>query len=123
MAAYPEMPKNERISSLSFEMTERRPKLYTKEDDSHKHGSLTWFAMPHKTFPAVISFEKNNTKASLLTNEQQEEDFAQRIADAVEVQEIDTNLYMSKELWLPPGARGVFGGQVNKKRFKAVECR
>jgi hypothetical protein len=39
-------------------------------------------------------------------------DYGQQMANAVAVQEIDTNLYMSQELWLPIGARGAFGGQV-----------
>lgn len=65
--------------------------------------------MPNKTFPAAVSFHKSENK-SYKSNSS--ESFAEQIANAVEVQEIDTNLYMSKELWLPPGARGVFGGQV-----------
>ncbi|KAI8996040.1 acyl-CoA thioesterase 8, isoform CRA_a [Gaertneriomyces semiglobifer] len=34
------------------------------------------------------------------------------IEQALDLEEIDENVYRSKELWLPYGARGVFGGQV-----------
>ncbi|KAI9092823.1 HotDog domain-containing protein [Phlyctochytrium arcticum] len=34
------------------------------------------------------------------------------IEQALELEELDLNLFRSKELWLPVGARGVFGGQV-----------
>ncbi|TPX66361.1 hypothetical protein SpCBS45565_g04502 [Spizellomyces sp. 'palustris'] len=34
------------------------------------------------------------------------------IEQALELEEIDRDLYRSKKLWLPVGARGVFGGQV-----------
>ena len=30
----------------------------------------------------------------------------------MQLQELDLNLYQSKNLWRPKGARGVFGGQV-----------
>ena len=72
--------------------------------------------MPYKTFPAVISFDKSAVKSTdptlVPSTEGEETDYAKSIAEAVDVQEIDVNLYMSKELWLPPGARGAFGGQV-----------
>lgn len=69
--------------------------------------------MPSKTFPAVVSFSDKKDNRPVITSEGGDEtDFAHRIAQAVDVQEIDVNLYMSKELWLPPGARGAFGGQV-----------
>jgi hypothetical protein len=35
------------------------------------------------------------------------------ISTSVDIEEIDTGLYRSKTLWLPSGARGVFGGQVS----------
>ncbi|PWN47919.1 putative peroxisomal acyl-coenzyme A thioester hydrolase 1 [Violaceomyces palustris] len=38
--------------------------------------------------------------------------FPEDIADALEVEEIDVDLYRSKSLWRPARARGVFGGQV-----------
>ncbi|KAF7727865.1 Acyl-CoA thioesterase 8 [Apophysomyces ossiformis] len=75
--------------------------------------------MPNATFPAVISFaDKQPVIASSM--DQTEEDFAQKIADAVDVQEIDVNLYMSKELWLPAGARGTFGGQIVAQALRAA---
>ena len=33
-------------------------------------------------------------------------------ADALEVEQLDFNLYRSKRLWIPFRSRGVFGGQV-----------
>jgi hypothetical protein len=71
--------------------------------------------MPNSTFPAVISFsnkKKTTPVISATYGSDDDEDFGIRMANAVEVQEIDVNLFMSKELWLPVGARGVFGGQV-----------
>jgi hypothetical protein len=80
--------------------------------------STLFTTMPNSTFPAVISFGDNRKPIiSAKYGEDDDADFAIRMANAVEVQEIDSNLYMSKELWLPAGARGVFGGQV-KFRWK-----
>ena len=76
--------------------------------------------MPSKTFPAVVSFDKTAAKSTdhtLVPSTSEETDYAKSIAEAVDVQEIDVNLYMSKELWLPPGARGAFGGQVGLLLF------
>ncbi|KAI8876946.1 Thioesterase/thiol ester dehydrase-isomerase [Backusella circina FSU 941] len=42
------------------------------------------------------------------------------MANAIDVQMIDTNLYMSKELWLPYNARGAFGGQVIAQALRAA---
>ncbi|OZJ06726.1 hypothetical protein BZG36_00435 [Bifiguratus adelaidae] len=42
------------------------------------------------------------------------------IQNAVEVTEIDTNLYSSEQLWTPIGARGVFGGQVVAQAIRAA---
>lgn len=36
----------------------------------------------------------------------------EQISSALEVEQLDVNLYRSKTLYLPPRARGVFGGQV-----------
>lgn len=44
-------------------------------------------------------------------------DYTQKIKDAIDVKLIDTDLYMSKELWLPAGTRGAFGGQVRERRI------
>lgn len=41
-------------------------------------------------------------------------DYTQKMKNAIEVQMIDTNMYMSQELWLPNGGWGAFGGQVQK---------
>ena len=78
--------------------------------------------MPFKTFPPVVSFDQKVPKAeTTLAPGSDDVDYAKNIAEAVNVQEIDTNLYMSKELWLPPGARGVFGGQVKLFYSNAME--
>ncbi|KAI8376132.1 HotDog domain-containing protein [Radiomyces spectabilis] len=78
--------------------------------------------MPRSTFPAVISFSDRNEESTLVTDKPNdtEEDFAKLIAEAVDVQEIDINLYMSKELWLPLGARGAFGGQIVAQALRAA---
>ncbi|CAO3682941.1 unnamed protein product [Rhizopus stolonifer] len=77
--------------------------------------------MPNSTFPAVVSFADN--KKPVITSRfgnADDEDFSLRMEDAIEVQEIDPNLYMSKELWLPAGARGVFGGQIVAQALRAA---
>lgn len=66
----------------------------------------------HSYFPSVVSF--SNTKDSIQSPPNDSDDYGQQLADAVDVQEIDTNLYASKQLWLPLGSRGAFGGQVRK---------
>ncbi|KAG2227460.1 hypothetical protein INT45_007485 [Circinella minor] len=80
--------------------------------------------MPYKTFPAVISFDKTAVKSTdptlVPSTEGEDTDYAKSIAEAVDVQEIDVNLYMSKELWLPPGARGAFGGQIVAQALRAA---
>ncbi|KAI9483342.1 MAG: HotDog domain-containing protein [Benjaminiella poitrasii] len=47
-------------------------------------------------------------------------DFALRMRNAIDVKLIDTDLYMSKELWLPFGSRGAFGGQIVAQALKAA---
>lgn len=70
--------------------------------------------MPNSTFPAVISFGDNKKPViSAKYGDENDDDFSHRMNNAVQVQEIDANLYMSKELWIPAGARGVFGGQAS----------
>ncbi|CAO3595740.1 unnamed protein product [Absidia cylindrospora] len=72
----------------------------------------------HSYFPAVVSFA--NHKDSIQKPPNENGDYGQQLANAVDVQEIDTNLYMSKELWLPLGARGAFGGQALRAAFHTV---
>ena len=46
-----------------------------------------------------------------------------RVADALEVEQLDSNLYRSKHLWIPRRARGVFGGQViSQALVSATNC-
>lgn len=78
----------------------------------------------HSYFPSVVSF--SNSKDSIQTPPNDSDDYGQQLADAVDVQEIDTNLYASKQLWLPLGSRGAFGGQVRegdkkKKRYQSTQ--
>lgn len=46
--------------------------------------------------------------------------YAKLIENAVDVEEIDINLYKSRQLWTPIGARGVFGGQVVAQALRAA---
>jgi hypothetical protein len=62
--------------------------------------------MSSKAYTNVFSLGEQKLTA------EQDLDYGQKMERAIDVQLIDTNLYMSKELHLPLGARGVFGGQV-----------
>ena len=66
--------------------------------------------MPIKTYPNKILFK--NTKDAGMESTDDTVDFGVKMINAIDVQFIDTDLYMSKELWLPFGSRGAFGGQV-----------
>ncbi|KAJ3011988.1 hypothetical protein NUW54_g2003 [Trametes sanguinea] len=44
----------------------------------------------------------------------------EQISSALEVEQLDVNLYRSKTLYLPPRARGVFGGQVISQALVAA---
>ncbi|KAL0950838.1 hypothetical protein HGRIS_007599 [Hohenbuehelia grisea] len=55
------------------------------------------------------------------------EDFNQiepeQISTSLEVETLDVNLFRSKRLWIPSGARGVFGGQViSQALVSATNC-
>ena len=44
-------------------------------------------------------------------------------ADALEVEQLDVNLYRSRRLWIPMRSRGVFGGQViSQAVVSATNC-
>ncbi|KAI8077605.1 HotDog domain-containing protein [Thamnidium elegans] len=66
--------------------------------------------MPITTHSNKIVFR--NTLEEGVKQQDEEIDFGQRMINSIDVQFVDTNLYMSKELWLPFGSRGAFGGQV-----------
>ncbi|CEP16654.1 hypothetical protein [Parasitella parasitica] len=71
------------------------------------------------TTPATkINFRENQNEG--IIEQLQDVDFALKMKNAVDVQLIDTNLYMCKELWLPWGARGAFGGQVVAQALRAA---
>lgn len=44
----------------------------------------------------------------------------EQISEALEVEQLDVNLYRSKTLYLPVRARGVFGGQVISQALVAA---
>ena len=44
----------------------------------------------------------------------------EQISEALEVEQLDVNLYRSKHLWVPRRARGVFGGQVISQALVAA---
>ena len=45
------------------------------------------------------------------------------ISTSLEVEQLDTNLFRSKSLWVPVRARGVFGGQVISQAIvSATNC-
>ena len=47
----------------------------------------------------------------------------EQISEALEVEQLDVNLYRSKTLYLPVRARGVFGGQVISQAIvSATNC-
>lgn len=66
--------------------------------------------MSTTTYPNKLTFSNNQGGESTANGDK--ENFALRMTNAVDVQLIDTNLYMSKELYKPFGARGAFGGQI-----------
>lgn len=70
-------------------------------------------AMPVTAHANKIVFR--NTLEEGVKQQDEEIDFGQRMINSIDVQFVDTNLYMSKELWLPFGSRGAFGGQVINK--------
>lgn len=55
-----------------------------------------------------------------IANRQEEHE---QIATSLEVEQLDTNLFRSKSLWLPIRAKGVFGGQViSQALVSATRC-
>ena len=50
-------------------------------------------------------------------------DSHEQISEALEVEQLDVNLFRSKTLFLPARARGVFGGQViSQALVSATNC-
>jgi hypothetical protein len=43
-----------------------------------------------------------------------------RIEESLELEKLDENLYRSVSLWMPIGARGVFGGQILSQALAAA---
>ena len=67
---------------------------------------------PMSVFDSKVNF-RDNQDEGVVEKVEEQIDFAQKMRNAVDGQLVDTNLYMSKELWLPWGSRGAFGGQVS----------
>lgn len=83
----------------------------TWENQNVGYISLSLF-FPMSVFDSKINF-RGNQEDGVEEKVLEQVDFAQKMRDAVDVQLVDTNLYMSKELWLPWGSRGAFGGQAS----------
>lgn len=67
----------------------------------------------------ITYFNRLNNEITTNENTEEEEDnidFSLKMKNAVEVEMIDTDLYMCKELWLPFGSRGAYGGQVSRSK-------
>ncbi|KAI9262367.1 thioesterase-like superfamily-domain-containing protein [Phascolomyces articulosus] len=63
--------------------------------------------------------EKNEEQPTIIeSNEQQR--VGHEMARALTVEEIDTDLYRSNELWHPNGSRGTFGGQLVAQALRAA---
>jgi hypothetical protein len=81
------------------------------------------FIIPMKSLPTVNTFNDTITKVK----DEGEEPYGALIAQAVDVQEIDVGWTRSKQLWKPLMARGVFGGQVSRRKDipfeNEVKCR
>ncbi|ORX59377.1 Thioesterase/thiol ester dehydrase-isomerase [Hesseltinella vesiculosa] len=75
--------------------------------------------MPTTSFPAVISFGDQQLGRVTL-DENNQDSYSKKLSNAVDVQEIDTNLFMSKQLWIPLGSRGVFGGEIVSQSLRAA---
>ncbi|CAO3628482.1 unnamed protein product [Cunninghamella echinulata] len=75
--------------------------------------------MPTSFFPAVISFG-DQQQGHIILDKNNHEGFSQKMSNAIDVQEIDINLYMSKQLWIPLGARGVFGGEIVAQSLRSA---
>lgn len=65
----------------------------------------------------ITYFNRINNDVTTSNDTEEEDDnvdFSLKMKNAVEVEMIDTDLYMCKELWLPFGSRGAYGGQVRQ---------
>ncbi|KAI8093165.1 HotDog domain-containing protein [Halteromyces radiatus] len=75
--------------------------------------------MPTSYFPAAKSFDDQRQHQDLL-RQSDYEGFSKKMINTIDVQEVDVNLYMSKELWQPVGSRGVFGGCIVAQALRAA---
>ncbi|KAI8341914.1 HotDog domain-containing protein [Chlamydoabsidia padenii] len=75
--------------------------------------------MPTSCFPAAKSFE-DQSHGLIVLNETDDRSFSEKMINSIDVQEIDTNLYMSRELWRPDLSRGVYGGIIVAQALRAA---
>ncbi|SAL97359.1 hypothetical protein [Absidia glauca] len=75
--------------------------------------------MPTSYFPAAKSFEEQS-HGNIDMNQSDYTGFSKKMINCIDVQEIDTNLYMSRELWRPTFSRGVFGGMIVAQALRAA---
>ncbi|KAI8072738.1 HotDog domain-containing protein [Gongronella butleri] len=75
--------------------------------------------MPTSSFPAVISFG-DQQQSRVIQDRNNQDSYSKKLLNAVDVQQIDTDLFMSKQLWIPLGARGVYGGEIVAQSLRAA---
>ncbi|ORZ06632.1 HotDog domain-containing protein [Absidia repens] len=75
--------------------------------------------MPTSYFPAAKSFDDQN-QGQVDVKHSENEGYSKKMMNSIDVQEIDVNLYMSRSLWRPIGARGVFGGVIVAQSLRAA---
>ncbi|OAD66821.1 hypothetical protein PHYBLDRAFT_152090 [Phycomyces blakesleeanus NRRL 1555(-)] len=79
--------------------------------------------MSHARRAVTYDIEKKTTdRVELEDVHKSSKEHSQDMAKVIAVEEIDTNLYMSKELWVPLGSRGAFGGQVIAQALNSAWC-
>ncbi|KZT06361.1 DNA repair protein [Laetiporus sulphureus 93-53] len=108
-AAEKKKKKNKKFEAGLKELRRRtRETVWQKrQDQEHKH-----------VFGVV---EKGRDGVGKQVNDGQEEH--EQIATSLEVEQLDTNLFRSKSLWLPVRSRGVYGGQViSQALVSATQC-
>ncbi|KAL7285717.1 hypothetical protein ACG7TL_000822 [Trametes sanguinea] len=108
--------KNKKFEESLKELRRRtRETVWQKrKDQEHKHV----FGVVEKGADGVGKQELD--KLQLAMTEADSIWSHEQISSALEVEQLDVNLYRSKTLYLPPRARGVFGGQVISQALVAA---
>jgi methanogenic corrinoid protein MtbC1 len=70
--------------------------------------------MPTNRYPfnLLLKNKKDSKEEATLEKDQQTIDYGLKMINAIDIEFIDTNLYMSKELKQNFNNKGVFGGQI-----------